>query len=144
LGKGLIRINQTKTQNELKLPLTDEVARTLIKYLRQVPRPTGYRNLFFRLYAPIRPIKRSTLASAFETWSKESGLAIAFKGPHCLRHAYAVHLLKQDTPLKIIGDLLGHRHPESTAGYIRLATEELREVALPLPPTRNKGGRHEN
>jgi integrase len=35
--------------------------------------------------------------------------------------------------LKIIEDLLGHRSPESTATYLRLDIEDLREVALPMP-----------
>ncbi|SRR6266508_1223601 len=143
--KGLLRIRQTKTNNELNLPLTDEAARTLIDYLHRVPRPVGARHLFFRLYAPIRPISRGALTSAFETWAQQSGLGIPFKGPHCLRHTYAVHLLKQDTSLKTIGDLLGHRSTTSTAGYIRLATEELRQVGLAVPQTSGKkGGRHEN
>jgi integrase/recombinase XerD len=143
--KGLIRIRQTKTNNELNLPLTDEAARTLISYLHRVPRPVGSRHLFFRLYAPIRPISRGALTTAFATWASRSGLGISFKGSHCLRHAYAVHLLKQDASLKTIGDLLGHRSTASTAGYIRLATEELREVGLPVPQTtRKKGGRHED
>jgi integrase/recombinase XerD len=70
----------------------------------------------------------------FERWAKRSGLAIPFSGAHCLRHAYAVHLLRTGHALKTIGDLLGHRDRDSTYVYLRLATEELREVALPVPP----------
>jgi len=142
---GVIRIRQTKTRNELSLPLTDEVARVLIAYLRKVPRPAGNRNLFFRVRAPIRPLMREALRDAFDKWSKRSGLEIPFHGPHCIRHSYAVHLLGQGTPLKTIGDLLGHRRPESTAGYLRLATDQLREVSLPVPPPLIKrGGPHED
>jgi integrase/recombinase XerD len=142
---GLLRIPQSKTRNVLDLPLTDEAARVLIKYLRQVPRPNGYRNLFFRMRAPIGPLTRESLREAFQSWSRRSGLDIPFQGPHCLRHCYAVHLLRQGTALKTIGDLLGHQHPETTAGYLRLATEDLREVGLSVPrSTRQKGGRHEH
>jgi len=35
--------------------------------------------------------------------------------------------------MKTIGDVLGHRSPESTTTYLRLATEDLRTVALPVP-----------
>jgi site-specific recombinase XerD len=35
--------------------------------------------------------------------------------------------------LKTIGDVLGHRTLESTAVYLRLAVEDLRDVALDLP-----------
>ncbi|MDQ3666390.1 MAG: tyrosine-type recombinase/integrase [Acidobacteriota bacterium] len=142
---GLIRIPQSKTRNVLDLPLTDEAARVLIEYLRQVPRPNGYRNLFFRMRAPIGAFTRESLREVFQSCSRRSGLDIPFQGPHCLRHSYAVHLLRQGTALKTIGDLLGHQHPESTAGYLRLATEDLREVGLSVPrTTRKKGGRHEH
>jgi site-specific recombinase XerD len=45
----------------------------------------------------------------------------------------AMHLLRQGTSLKTIGDLLGHRSTESTGIYLRLQIEDLRDVALPLP-----------
>jgi integrase/recombinase XerD len=142
---GVIRIRQTKTRNELSLPLTDDVARVLIAYLRKVPRLADDRNLFFQVRAPIRPLRREALRDAFDRWSKLSGLEIPFHGPHCIRHSYAVHLLGQGTSLKTIGDLLGHRRPESTAGYLRLATDQLREVSLPVPPPLiEKGGPHED
>lgn len=35
--------------------------------------------------------------------------------------------------LKSIGDLLGHRTLETTCVYLRLAVDDLRDVALPLP-----------
>jgi len=49
------------------------------------------------------------------------------------RHSFAVQLLKSGTPLKTIGDILGHRTAESTSVYLRLATGDLREVSLPVP-----------
>jgi integrase/recombinase XerD len=130
---GVIRIRQSKTHNELRLPLTDQAARVLIEYLREVPRPTAFRNLFFQVKAPIKPLRREALTQAFEEWSRRSGLDIPFHGPHCIRHSYAVHLLTKSTSLKTIGDLLGHRCTDSTANYLRLATDQLREVGLPVP-----------
>jgi integrase len=64
---------------------------------------------------------------------QKSGIDIPFQGPHCLRHSLAVRLLKNGTPLKTIGDILGHRTAESTSVYLRLATGDLREVSLPVP-----------
>jgi integrase/recombinase XerD len=37
------------------------------------------------------------------------------------------------TPPKLIGDILGHRDPESTSAYLRVSTEGLRQMALPVP-----------
>jgi integrase/recombinase XerD len=138
---GLLHIPQSKTGKMLDLPLTDEGANVLIEYLRRVPRPHGYRNLFFRTRAPIGVLTRESLREAFQAWCRRSGLEIPFPGLHCLRHSYAVHLLRQRTALKTIGDLLGHQHAASTVGYLRLATEDLRDVGLSVPrTTRQKEG----
>jgi len=45
----------------------------------------------------------------------------------------AVHLLRRGVCLPTIGAALGHRDLESTAVYLRLATEDLRQVGLPVP-----------
>jgi site-specific recombinase XerD len=78
-------------------------------------------------------LKPTAVTEAFQAWTRRSGLQIPFQGSHCLRHSDAVHLLRQGTSLKTIGDLLGHRSAESTCVYLRLAVEDLRDVALPLP-----------
>ena len=54
-------------------------------------------------------------------------------GPHIFRHARAVDLLRASVPQKIIGDLLGHRSAESTIPYLKLATGDLRAIALDVP-----------
>ncbi len=128
-----IRVPQSKTRAPLYLPLTDEVGDCLIRYLRTSRPSLPYRELFLRARAPAGVLKRTAVTDAFEAWSKRSGLTIPFRGPHCLRHSYAVHLLRVGTSLKTIGDLLGHRTTESTCVYLRLAVEDLRGVALPLP-----------
>lgn len=130
---GLLHIRQTKTRHALELPLTDSIASVLIDYLKTVKRPEGYRELFLRMRPPTGRLKPTAVSEAFQAWSRRSGLAIPFQGAHCLRHSYAVHLLRQGTPLKTIGDLLGHHSAESTAVYIRLSTEDLRDVGLPVP-----------
>ena len=83
--------------------------------------------------APIGLLKPTAISEAFQSLVRKSGLSIPFQGPHCLRHSLAVHLLKERTPLKTIGDILGHRTAESTSMYLRLATGDLREVALAVP-----------
>jgi integrase/recombinase XerD len=131
--EGQIHIRQTKTGKPLELPLTNEVGLAIQDYLRRVPRYGDHREIFLRLRAPAGTLKSTGVIEAFQAWSRRSGLAIPFKGVHCIRHSYALHLLRQGVPLKTIGDLLGHRSPESTTVYLRLATEDLRTVALPLP-----------
>jgi site-specific recombinase XerD len=130
---GLIRIRQSKTGRQLELPLTDEVSSAIQDYLKNVPRYGAYRQVFLRFKAPGGILKPTAVIEAFQAWSGRSSLKIPFKGVHCIRHSYALHLLRQGVPLKTIGDVLGHRSPESTTTYLRLATEDLRTVALPVP-----------
>jgi hypothetical protein len=42
-------------------------------------------------------------------------------------------MLHAAVPIKEIGDLLGHRSADSMAAYLKLATEDLRAVALEIP-----------
>lgn len=128
-----IRICQTKTGGPLELPLIDEVGLALYNYLKGVPRYGNYRHVFLCINAPGGILKSRAIIRAFERWAQRSGLDIPYKGPHCLRHSMAIHMCRQNIPLKTIGDILGHRTPESTASYIRLQTEDLREVALNVP-----------
>ena len=74
--------------------------------------------------APIGLLKPTAIANAFQALVRKSGLEIPFQ------------LLKNGTPLKTIGDILGHRSTESTSVYPRLATGDLREVPLPMPGQR--------
>jgi integrase/recombinase XerD len=133
---GSLRIYQRKTSSPLELPLTNEVSSAIVKHLKRTPPPPPQRRIFLRMRAPSGVLKPTAITEAFQCLVRKSGLNIPFHGPHCLRHSFAVHLLKNGTPLKTIGDILGHRTAESTSMYLRLATEDLREVALEVPGTK--------
>jgi len=129
-----ITVSQRKTKNSLLLPLTDLAGAALYEYLRKGRRVcSAHRKVFLGCRAPYLPIGPAAVGEAFRARLLRSGLDIPPRGPHCLRHSYAVHLLRQGASLKEIGDLLGHRLAGSTCVYLRLAVEDLREVALPLP-----------
>jgi integrase/recombinase XerD len=137
--KGVLRIHQRKTASPLELPLTNEVATALTKHLKRSTPPAPYRRIFLRKRAPIGVLKPTAVTEAFQSLVRHSKLSIPFEGPHCLRHSLAVHLLKSGTPLKTIGDILGHRTAESTSMYLRLATGDLRDVSLAVPRSGNTG-----
>lgn len=140
--QGSLRIHQRKTSSPLDLPLTNEVSAALVKHLQRTPPTAPYRKVFLRMRAPIGLLKPTAITEAFQALVRKSGLEIPFNGPHCLRHSLAVQLLRNGTPLKTIGDILGHRSAESTSVYLRLATGDLREVSLPVPAlgsTKGKG-----
>lgn len=127
-----IRITHTKTQVRSFLPLMAPVGEAVLAYL-QTGRPvTGAREIFVRTRAPYR--KLGMLASMVRRRLDDAGVTPAGKnGSHIFRHARAVEMLRAAVPQKVIGDLLGHRSAESTVPYLKLATEDLRVIALDVP-----------
>ncbi len=130
---GVLHITPRKHGTPLVLPLTDAAGRVLLRYLRAGRPVTTRREVFLRGRAPAGILKPTAVTEAFQAWARRSGLGIPFQGAHCLRHAVAVHLLRQGVSLKALGDLLGHRTAESTQAYLRLAVDDLRTVPLPVP-----------
>lgn len=131
---GKISITQKKTGIFLELPLTDTAGAALHKYLKIAPPPSPFRQIFLSVNAPIRTLETTAVSTAFRVWARRTGMEIPGRGAcHRIRHSYAVFLLRKGTPVKTIGDILGHRTLESTWPYLRLAIEDLRDVALPVP-----------
>ena len=56
--------------------------------------------------------------------------------PHTLRHTFATHLVRLDTNLVVIRDLLGHRQLTSTQVYLHLTVQDLRKAVANHPVER--------
>jgi integrase/recombinase XerD len=80
------------------------------------------------------PSKPITVRSLQRACRKAAGIARLDKRVtvHTLRHCFATHLLEQGVNLRIIQDLLGHRHLNSTSRYARVALDTIRQVHSPL------------
>lgn len=125
-------IRHSKTHGHSLLPLMSPAGESLINYLRRGRPKTQFREIFLRARAPYRPLIE--IYSAVRYRLEAAGVLPQGKcGPHIFRHARAVSLLRSSVPRKIIGDVLGHRSTESANAYLRLATEDLRAIALEIP-----------
>lgn len=127
-----IRIRHTKTRACSFLPLMAPVGDAVLAYLRGGRPQTDAREIFIRTRAPYRQL--GILYSTIQRRLRDAGVKPSGKcGPHIFRHARAVEMLRASVPQKVIGDLLGHRSTESIAPYLKLATEDLRAIALDVP-----------
>lgn len=132
---GVLHVTRPKTGVAVELPLLPAVARVLVNYLRRGrPQHASTRRLFVSLRAPHGPLGASSaVRHILHKHARAAGVSAPYLGSHVLRHTHACRELEQGVPPKVIGDILGHRRPESTSAYLRVATERLREVALVLP-----------
>src|SRR3954471_224387 len=131
----VVRIRHSKTGAISYLPLLPEVGEAVLKYLQDSRPKTSFREIFIRACAPYRPFRcGSSLYRLVRHRLEASNVITAGKrGPHAFRHARAVSMLRAAVAVKDIGDLLGHRAADSTLVYLKLATEDLRAVALEIP-----------
>ncbi len=130
-----LRIRHAKTGVYSELPLLRAPADALLNYLRYSRPASPARTVFLRAQAPYRALNPNTNLHGIVI-RRLAAVGVRPRGrcgPHALRHARAVSLLRGGVPLKVIGDVLGHRSERSTAVYLKLATEDLRSVALDLP-----------
>jgi integrase/recombinase XerD len=126
---AMLRVRCPKPGRTHLWPLSQGVGHAILRYTREA-RPSGFgRSLFFTTHAPIRPLDRKALGKMVRDRLAGIGVVTGRRGAHALRHAAAQHLLDQGTPMKVIGDFLGHRDPSSTMIYAKVDLAALREVA---------------
>lgn len=126
---------QSKSHLPLRLPLSIEVGNAILRYLRRGRPHSKAREIFLKSRAPQGPFRyASSLGAMIARRLQQAAIRVdGRRGTHAFRHAHAVDLLRAQVPFKTIGDLLGHRSPASTTVYLKLATDDLRSVALEVP-----------
>jgi site-specific recombinase XerD len=62
-----------------------------------------------------------------------AGLSPPSRGAHLLRHSLAAGMLRSGASLAEIGQLLGHRSPQSTEIYAKVDERALADLAQPRP-----------
>jgi integrase/recombinase XerD len=132
---GTLKVVRPKTGVALTLPLLPAVAKALAFYLRDGrPPKTPTRHLFVRMKMPFGPLSASSAVRHILVKHVEAaGLNVPCLGSHVLRHSNAARQVDMRIRPRVLSDLLGHRDPESISAYVRIATETLRDVSLPVP-----------
>ena len=125
-----IRFERSKGGRQDVAPLHPQVGEAIARYLSQARPRTAHRTVFLGLQAPYAPLSASGLYKVVERYLPTSAARCKGRGPQGLRHACARHLVEAGHSFKEVGDHLGHRSPESTFTYAKVALSSLRLVAL--------------
>ena len=129
-----LRICRPKTQSTILLPLLPPAARALVSYLKHSRPPGLFRQVFLRRKMPYVPFREASFIRCMLTsYARKAGVTNGSLGSHVLRHSQATRQVELGMPLKVVGDILGHRDPKTTSHYTRSAVRRLRGLALPLP-----------
>lgn len=113
------------------VPIVPPVGEALVEYLRRRPQ-SSHAHVFLTIKAPLRPLEGRVVSQTAAMYLRRAAVKAPRIGSHTLRHSFAVELLRRGQSLRAIGDVLGHRHPQSTFLYLKAAVDDLRDVALDL------------
>jgi integrase/recombinase XerD len=123
-----------KSGQRSELPLPAEVGKAIAAYLRRGRPDSASRRVFLRAKAPIRGFRgASGVGSIVRHSLKRAEVSAPTHGAHQLRHGLATEMLRQGASLSEIGEVLGHRHPQTTKIYTQVDINALRTLALPWP-----------
>jgi integrase/recombinase XerD len=132
---GTIKLVRPKTGVAFTLPMLSAVAEALAIYLRDGrPRNTPTRHVFIQMKTPFGPLSCSSpVRHILIKHAKAAGLNAPYLGSHVLRFSNAARQVDLGIHPRVLSDLLGHRDSESISAYVRIATETLRDISLPVP-----------
>jgi site-specific recombinase XerD len=124
LGKG---------RRETRLPLPQDAGDAVLDYLKRSRPRVAWQELFLTSNAPFRPLCGSTVSSVVRRAVDSSGITAPTKGANLLRHSAATAMLQGGATLDMIGAVLRHRSPDTTAHYAKVDIVMLRQIAQPWP-----------
>jgi site-specific recombinase XerD len=124
-----------KARREIRLPLPQDAGDALLAYLERARPPAVCDQVFLRSPAPYRPFSGSSVVSGIVRLAlTRAGIDSApSKGANLLRHSAATAMLRGGATLDMVGTVLRHRSPDTTAHYAKVDITALQQIAQPWP-----------
>jgi integrase/recombinase XerD len=130
---GLLSVHG-KSGHRNELPLPADVGKAIAAYLKTDRPHSTSRCVFLRARAPACAFQGGVaISSIVRHRLQRSDVDAPTLGAHQFRHGLATEMLRRGASLDEIGDLLGHRHPQTTMIYTKVDLEALRKLAPPWP-----------
>lgn len=121
-----------KGSRQDRLPLPQDVGKTLATYLCNGRPYCSTRRVFVCMRAPRRAFASSVAISTLVRRAIErAGLHPKHKGAHLLRHSLATQMLNSGSSLAEIGEILRHCHLNTTQIYAKVDLAGLRTITQP-------------
>jgi integrase/recombinase XerD len=124
-----------KGRRHARLPLTQEVGRAIVAYLKKGRPPTNADTLFIHCRAPYCAFRTpGAITMIVDKAFRRAGVVRPSRGAaHLLRHSFATALLQKGASLQDIAAVLRHRSLETTQIYAKVDIPALRKIAQPWP-----------
>jgi integrase/recombinase XerC len=140
-GAMLLHIQAGKGQRSRTVPVQDDVAAVVKRYLEWTGRRMGDAGPLFLAYDPgasgrtSRRLGPRSIAFLVARAARKAGILAKQVSPHALRHTYALRALRHSGNVVAVAKLLGHAQVSTTQRYVdHLELAELRKT-VPLLPT---------
>ena len=133
---NIINIIQRKTNKPLSLPLIDEVKYPLLDYIKNYRENSNSNFILLSVIPPFNRLKGGSLKNDVTKYLKNANIDIGNRkhGPHALRHSLSNTLLREDVPLEVISEILGHRNISATQKYISIDVKKMKVLSLEVSP----------
>jgi integrase len=111
------------------------VGEAIIGYLHHRPE-SPLREVFLSVRAPFFALNGLDISHLVRVYMAKAKVKKPKSGSTTLRHSWAIRALAQDSPMKAIADVLGHRCLNTTFIYAKADLKTLRQVVMPWPKGR--------
>jgi integrase/recombinase XerD len=125
LERGTIIVRQGKGAKDRVVPLGDQAAQWLKKYLLKVRSLYKGASQAFWITHNGKPISTIGIRFIVKKAAKKVGLHV---NPHTLRRSCATHLLQAGASPMMVKEILGHADLETLSRYLKLTLTELKHV----------------
>ena len=129
LERAVLTVRRGKNRRAQRFPLNQRAAFCLSKYICEGRPNCESPTLFVTHLLPHRALSHGTVYAICNRLFNQNGVDSPRKGPHALRHACAMRLMKEGLTVRQIAIFLGHKHTSSVGQYARYDLEALRKVA---------------
>ncbi len=122
-------VRRSKRGGLQQFPLCREVSDSILQYIKNARPPSSCEHVFVSFHPPFGPMYPTSVNEIVSSRVNRLKIKARRRGPHSLRHACAMELLRSGTSLREVADFLGHRTCRSVGIYAKFDMQSLRKVS---------------